>query len=175
MKSADRQFLEWTISALILVSAFMQAGCRTKTFTEVRRDRAGLVNGIESYQSVREFKVFAAQKSLNIYSEDVGNPATGNRPPFNLVSLIVKNFIHLGCDGQLTVIFFNDRLIKILFDPANPQKYNDALQSAGIVFDANGKAKGGPFVEIYKPSDRQTVCSKRKLTGSKRSPKAHNS
>ena len=66
------------------------------SFVRIEPERTRLINGIESYQSIDEFKG-SLSRSLFQWEEGKDNqPASTGRPPFNTHTITVKNYSHLG-------------------------------------------------------------------------------
>ena len=119
-------------------------GCRDNyasvSFVKVESERTKLIDGIESYQSIDEFKGFLSRSSFQ-WEESKDDPSPKGRPPFNMHTITIKNYLHLGFSGEMNVGFFNDRLISATFYPSDSEKYVQAIAKAtGIKFDSTQEA-----------------------------------
>jgi len=120
-------------------------GCRddyaSVSFLKVESDGTGLIDTIKSYQSINEFKGFLSRRSFR-WEESEDQPSPKGRPPFNMHTITIKNYVHLGFSGELDIAFFNNRLISTRFYPTDPEKYIEVLgEVAGIRFDSAQEAK----------------------------------
>lgn len=106
------------------------------SFVEVTSERTKLIGGLESYQSIDEAKAWFAAQSLKWELVSDSRLAPGDtRPPMNLYTVSIKNFVHLGCSGDLQVAFFNNRLMTTIFYPIDYDLYLDRLvKGEGIRF-----------------------------------------
>jgi len=124
------------------------------SFVKVETDRAVLIDGIESYQGVEEFKT-----SLNhtAFTREVSNEnklSPGDRrPPYNMYSIRIINCSCLDIPGELYVRFFNNRLIATTFYPSNVKGFISALENDGLKFDANREAKVPPYTQVRVATD----------------------
>jgi len=124
------------------------------SFVKVETERTKLINGIESYQSIDEFKDFLNRGSLQWEVGNVSQPSPKGRPPFNMYTITIKNYSHLGFTGELNVGFFNNRLMGTIFYPSDVEKYIEALgKLAGLKFDNNQEAKLPPHTRIRYATD----------------------
>jgi len=55
---------------------------------------------------------------------------TSKYPPRDTDTIVVKGYVHVGVDGQLTLEFFNDRLFEATFVPSDLDEYVDKLHAA---------------------------------------------
>jgi hypothetical protein len=87
-------------------------GCRddyaSVSFLKVESERTRLIEAIESYQSINEFKGFLSRSSFQ-WEESEDQPSPKGRPPFNMHTITIQNFLDLGFSGELDVAFFNNR------------------------------------------------------------------
>lgn len=111
---------------LLLIFAF---GCRDKHQFESVQTPVLLIDGIASYQSLDDFKAgWGAAYALEV-SQDEEAFDDDRRPPFKFAGVLVRDFEHLGHKGELGIVFFNDRLAKTIFYPANLDEYLATLSS----------------------------------------------
>ena len=59
-------------------------------------------------------------------------PARGECPSLNSLSATRNPWSHEGEEGELELIFVNDRLMRTLFYPGNPEAYLRALRRSGL-------------------------------------------
>jgi hypothetical protein len=144
MKFAKPRPYAVLISLLLCCLSF---GCGDSSapvsFVKVESERTKLVNGIESYQSIEEFKASLAHSSLQ-WDESQEQPSPGNRwrPPFNEHTITIRNYSYLGFTGELMVIFFNNRLRTTIFYPSAIDEFVEAFcKSEGVKFDNNYGAR----------------------------------
>ncbi|MHB8882687.1 MAG: hypothetical protein ACYC69_14410 [Thermodesulfovibrionales bacterium] len=122
------------------------------TFIQVDAVHSKLINGIESYQSINDFKGFLARNSLQ-WEESEDNPSPRGRPPFNVHTITLKNYSHLGFSDVLEIKFINNRLMSTTFRPAVFEKYVETLAKEGIKFDNKQEAKLSPYTIIRVATD----------------------
>ena len=100
------------------------------SFVEVAQDRAELMDGIESYVRVDDFLAQLTRRSLSFeVRRPQPTPAQTRRPPYSITMVIIRQFSHLGFSGELTVTFFNDRLLGLRFFPSDIDGYLTQLLS----------------------------------------------
>jgi len=142
---------------IILLMLLLPVGCGgnfcndyfvSVSFVKVESVHTKLINGIESYQSVDQFKDFLSHNSYQ-WDESKSQPATGRRPPYNTNTIIIKNYSYLGFYGELDVGFFNNRLIRTTFIPIDYEKCMEAIvKIEGLKFDSNQSAKLPPHTNV---------------------------
>ncbi len=123
------------------------------SFVKVESTRTKLINGIESYQSIDDFKSYLGHNSLQWKVDEDGKPTPKGRPPFNIYEITIDNYSHLGFGGELTVVFFNNRLLEARFFPSDVKNYITALEKDGIRFDNNQEAKLSPYTLVLIATD----------------------
>ena len=71
-----------------------------------------LLGAFQSYWSEREVR--ASLASQPIQDVERSSLAPGDRrPPYNIVTLAVVEYHHLGVAGELRLVLFNDRLMNV--------------------------------------------------------------
>jgi len=125
---------------------FLIAGCQDNaaqvSFVKVESEPTNLMNGIKSYQSIDEFKMFLSRSSFHWEESIDTQPMPKGRPPYNISTITINNYSHLGFSGELNICFFNNRLISTTFYPKNSDKYIAALsKSEGIMFSIDQETK----------------------------------
>lgn len=98
------------------------------SFEDVAPDKALLIDGVESYLSVAVFLLQLKSRSI-AYEVEYPSPASQeeNRPPFNITTVKIMGFSHLGYTGELLVEFFNDRLVGVRFFTSSVDAYKRQL------------------------------------------------
>ena len=127
------KYLKYPILCFFLLCL---AGCKDNvSFVKVESERTKLICGIESYQSIDDFKLFLSKSKIQ-WEESKGQSSIKGRPPFDMYTIIVKNYSHLDSMGELNIGFFNNRLIGTTFYPNQMEAYLHALEKyEGIKFD----------------------------------------
>lgn len=144
---------------LVLVAVLVSVlGCGDSDRFDSIEASALLIGDIPSYQSQEAFKASLGTTYSWEMLPDERSSFSGDkyRPPFEVESLLVRNFVHLGHRGSLLVVFFNNRLAKTLFFPSNRDEYLMAL-SSGIGHDVIS-SKGflvRSHVRIWAATDHQ--------------------
>ncbi|MBU1043188.1 MAG: hypothetical protein KJ915_02175 [Candidatus Omnitrophica bacterium] len=124
------------------------------SFIEIQSERTKLIDGIESYQSINEFKGFLKLSSLQ-WEENTNPLSPKGRPPFNITTITIKNYLHLDYSGELIVSFFNNRLTSTNFYPKDVVGYFEAISKEGVTFDSNQEAKLPPHTHVYLAVDHK--------------------
>ncbi len=106
------------------------AGCQGNytftSFVKVEKERTKLINGIESYQNIVEFKGFLSHSSYQWEASE--DPPSTSSPPFHQAVVTIRDYSHLGFTGELYVIFFNNRLYSTIFYPPDIEKYIEVIE-----------------------------------------------
>lgn len=135
-----------------VIFALFFIGCQDNyasvSFMKVESEHTKLINGIESYQSIEEFRKFLDRSTLIWKVSQDSKPSPKGRPPFNISTITIKNYLHLGFSGDLEISFFNNRLAATTFYPSDVGKYIVALATEGIKFDTNHEAKLSPHTRV---------------------------
>ena len=126
------------------VCLFMLSACADyETYTD-RLDASPLLlgefQGYSSEQAVRA--ALGAQPIQEV--ERSGLPQGDGRPRFDIVTLAVAEYHHLGVAGELRLQFFNDRLSDVWFYPDDVDEYMAALgrREVAVTTDRTGQLKG---------------------------------
>jgi hypothetical protein len=153
MKLINRRLYAVLFCSLLL---WPIAGCwadyASVSFVGVESGHTKLINSIESYQSINDFKGFIARNSLQWEESEVKSSPKG-RPPFNIHTITLKNYAHLGFSGDLEIEFFNNRLMSTTFRPSAVEEYIEALGKDGIKLDNKQEAKLPPFTHVRVATD----------------------
>lgn len=144
---------------ILLISCLLLIGCQdnyaSTSFVKVESVRTKLINGIESYQTVDEFKAILEKDSLHWEESQDMQPPPKGRPPFNMHTITIKHYKGLGFTGELTITFFNNRLISTTFYPNDVGKYVDAIvKIERLNFDKN-EARIPPYTRIRRATDHK--------------------
>ncbi len=108
-------------------------------FQDTVSDKALLIGNIQSYQPVSLFLTQLRAQSLNFKLESSTlTQDKSSRPPFDITTVTVGQFSHLGYAGELIVDFFNDRLAGLRFYPSNIIGYQQALARNGVDLSSQG-------------------------------------
>lgn len=102
----------------------------TAAFEAVQEPRIDLLDGLRSYEAEAAVRLPLEAAGLQIERRVLRRPPSERYPPRVLVSLSVENYRHLSVDGQLTLEFFNDRLMEADFRPNDPDRYARQLRAA---------------------------------------------
>ena len=142
----------YLIFALVQLLLCLTLGCQDNyasvSFVKVETERTKLINGIESYQSIDEFKNFLSRGSFK-WEESEDKPSPKGRPPYNVHVITLKSFSHLGFTGELVVTFFNNRLMATTFHPLDAVKYVAAFEKKeGVQLSGNKEAKLPPHTRV---------------------------
>jgi hypothetical protein len=145
---------------IYLLVLWLLVGCggdySSASFAKVESERTKLIDGIESYQSIEEFKGYLTSRPWQWEVSKGRQSSPKGRPPFNIVTITIKNYSHLGFSGDLIVTFFNDRLMATTFYPSNVEKYIQILRKAeGITFDNNHEAELPPQTRVRFATDHK--------------------
>jgi hypothetical protein len=137
MKRLENYLYVVLIYALLF---WLLVGCRDNyasvSFVKVESER------------IEEFQGFLSRSSFQ-WEESKDQPSPKGRPPFNMHTITIKHYSHLGFSGELNISFFNNRLISTTFYPADVEKYIEAVVKAeGLKFDNNQEAKLPPHTRV---------------------------
>ena len=136
------------IQLLLCLTLACQDNNASVSFVKVEAERTRLINGIESYQSIEEFKCFLARDSFQ-WEESEDKPSPKGRPPYNVHVIKLKRFSHLGFKGELVVTFFNNRLMATTFYPLDVVKYITAVEKKeGFHLSGDKNTKISPHTRV---------------------------
>ena len=119
----------------IILAVILLTGCsyEDQTFTSIKLIKSPLIAGTPSYSSPEEIQnSYFKDKEWNIVEEDNLAP-DDPRPPFNFLTVSCSDYEHLGYLGNLTLVFFNNRLMVTRFFPQDFDGYKKALRINGIL------------------------------------------
>lgn len=138
---------------LLCLLAIFISNCRDYfvniSFTDVESERAKLIDGIESYQSIQEFKELLKKAKYKCDFEEENNASQEGIPPHNIYIISVNNFSNIGYIGNLQNLFFNNRLYSTKFYPQDFEGYISALKKLEKIDpDKTGRIKIGNYTKI---------------------------
>lgn len=147
------------LAAVVFISSFFWLDYhRSITFVDVAQHRAKLIDGIESYWSIKDLENHLRKNSLAWQLEQGQQPGPNDwRPPFVVDTVTIKNYSHLGSSGELVVEFFNGRLIGVMFFPREADKYIAQLaKSEGVDLVQNQEITLSQYTRVWRAeADRE--------------------
>jgi len=106
--------------------ALLACGLPHEDFTAVERSPVPLLASLPSYSRVASVRAVLHGTAWRVLEQSSLRPAD-TRPPFSILSVAVPFHDH-GHDGELYLLFFNDRLASTGFAPADdPTTYERSL------------------------------------------------
>lgn len=129
------------LALALLVNLLLGCGFDwSTTFSEAAKERAPLIDGIHSYQSIKEVReslrgAYASWYGPEAYGEEKWESA--RKPPFRVQWVSLLDYSHVGFSGELTLWFYNNRLAETRFTAGNFGAFVEALakQLPGLVTD----------------------------------------
>jgi hypothetical protein len=117
---------------LVSLLSVLLASCGSESFTEIEKDRAPLIAGLESYASREEvMSKFPRDTEIKVV-EDIARNKKDSQPPHRVYAVKLMSYEHLKKPGQLLLTFFNDRLMQIAFYPEKFDEFVAALRASGV-------------------------------------------
>lgn len=138
--------------ALVLIVCTGSCDSSPTSFSEVPDTRTALIGGLMSYQSVEHVRRELAALSWEVV-EDSHLGANDRRPRFDVYTASLKGFVHLGQVGELTLQFFNDRLMETRFFPKDVDAFLAALANAGVDLRRQSDATALPHTRLWTAMD----------------------
>ncbi len=134
-----RQRLSIMLSFVSIIASLIACSDMTTSvsFEKVEAERAKLINGIESYQNIDDFKRALSNSALQWELIEDNRALRKGIPPSNIYVIAIKKYNHLNAIGELRVIFFNGRLVSTAFYPGDINNYIGLLEKTGIRFAAD--------------------------------------
>ena len=136
---------DWRRTIVALVALALAAGCGKKEPEGVE-----FLGGLHSYMTPGE-----ARKALKADREgwqivDQTKPLPSDtRPLFTTLSVEVKPVAHLGYGGDITLLFYNSRLLKAQFYPDDFKGYSAALGGHGVYFGGKLEDRSIPDRKVW--------------------------
>jgi hypothetical protein len=97
----------------------------------VQEPREPLLDVFRSYDNEQQVTQQLRSAGLQVTVERMHIEGTRKYPPYKLDTLTVQEYPHLGHTGRLDLDFFNDRLARATFLPAEPRSYLRQLERTG--------------------------------------------
>lgn len=131
--------------SLFAICLVVIAACGSETFTEIEKDRAPLIGGLESYSTREEIRAKLPQAETKV-TEDTSRHKPGSQPPYQVYVVKVSSYQHLKHSGYLLLTFFNNRLMQAAFYPDNLNDYIAALRTSGVPVKTGSEHTAGHTV-----------------------------
>lgn len=142
------------IAFMLTVAVITIVGC-TKGRQPQETRPTPLISGVTSRQSSEQFTNYL--RGLNLRWEITKQSSlspTDRRPPFTIYEITVSNYPYLNSRGDLTALFFNNRLAEIHFYPMTMPPFLQKLATNGVVLGSNDQKKTmPPTTEIWLGKD----------------------
>ncbi len=117
------------LATVALVAVFLFSCSENITFVDTVDNPTGLLDNIESYQSIAASRAHFIEKGKKWrVVEDSRSPRPTSRPRFNIYAAKIDEYVHLGHTGSLELIFFNNRLMSTFFFPDDSAAYLRSLK-----------------------------------------------
>jgi hypothetical protein len=128
-------------------------GCADReSYTDRAEGIPLLLGAFQSYSSERDVR--ANLGSQPVQDVERSSLAPGDRrPPYNIVTMAVVEYRHLGVAGELRLVLFNDRLMNVLFYPTDVYAYMAALKSRDVAVAADRAGSGSTALRIWSQRD----------------------
>lgn len=125
------------IRVLLAVCLALLTGCADReSYTDRVEGVPLLLGASQSYSSEREVRASLASQPIQDVERSSSDPGD-RRPPYNIVTLAVVEYHHLGVAGELRLVLFNDRLMNVWFYPIDVDAYMAALRSRDVAVAAD--------------------------------------
>lgn len=114
-----------------------------------------LISGVMSRQGSEQFTSYLRRLNLQWQvSRQSSLSPTDRRPPFTIYEITVSNYPYQNSRGDLTALFFNDRLEEVHFYPVAMPPLLQKLADNGVVLGSNDQKKTlPPTTEIWLGKD----------------------
>ena len=121
--------LQLRAPVVFLMALGVGGGCR------VVRSASGppvpMIGGLRSFQTPEEAKRVLSAAALQ-WSVLEDGAEGGKEIPFRRLSLEVRGFVSQEVSGDLILQFLNDRLMRVMFYPVDPDRYLTQIQNHGM-------------------------------------------
>ena len=111
-----------TTTIVTLVALLLTACLPPEDFTAVAEDREPLLSGLLSYSTPEEASRALGNPQWTV-TEDSRLAPNDRRPPFSILSAVIRSYQHKGHRGELHLTFFNSRLMSTVFYPQDAAAY----------------------------------------------------
>lgn len=122
-----KYFLIFSVLLISLSLFFAQSKKQVCFSYEQKMVYSKLISGLESHRSPQEIQAILGKDISWGIIKDSKLEEGDSRPPFRLTEVSVKNFSHLSFQGELRLLFFNDRLMTTIFYPVEFKRYSQTL------------------------------------------------
>jgi hypothetical protein len=131
-------------------------GCKPETNVDIPTVRTTLIDQIESYISINDVdRMIATNKFTSEVIENTKRNGGISKNSFNIYSIKISDYSHLGFRGELIMKFFNNRLFETIFYPDNYDAYTSKLkEQIPKIFDSK-EISILPFTEVVTDMDYQ--------------------
>ncbi len=149
VQQSERLCLVKYVTLSFNVILFFCCGCGNDTSPNTQKAQPSpLINGLMSYAS--EDEVLKALGEQNCKRELLRELEPGDkRPPYTCVELSCANYSHHEKRGDLSLFFFNNRLVSARFIPSEPADYLQKLRlEDGIIVGGGHPYKLAPSTTI---------------------------
>ena len=122
---------------------------------KIENSPSSLIDEYTSYQSIKSVRkaLIDSGYSWQIF-EDSKLPDNDRRPPFNIFTILVKNYKSIDHSGELRLTFFNNRLMSTWFYPVDLNGYLLSLKSKkNIDLSGSDEVKFSTFTSVWKHED----------------------
>jgi len=142
---------QWLFCAMALLLCFA-AGCKSKGEKEFKPSK--LAPGLFSGQSLQtaERKLGVMAGNFDVLEDRTPLPSD-TRPPYRLLVISKKNQQFSGQPGELTLTFFNDRLMTTQFYPADAAAARAAIEAEQKISLASGEGHIEPSTRVWVGKD----------------------
>lgn len=115
-----------------------------------------MIDNFYSYQKIAEFqKLISRTYDTTIVFENSKLHDSDKRPPFDIYTVIVPDYKHLGHTGKLRASFFNNRLESVWFYPDNLDEYLSRLDKELNINFKSEKETTNNYIRVYNAIDFQ--------------------
>jgi hypothetical protein len=115
----------WTVKVVVAPSKHAES----ERFTAMAADPVLLTAGLKSYDNLDAVRAALDADKVSYAVTQNHAPPSSKYPPHDRDTVVADKYQHFGVEGRLTLEFFNDRLYKVLFNPADPVAYADKLHA----------------------------------------------
>lgn len=101
-----------------------------KHFTVPVGEPVLLIGGLHSYDKLEAVRETLRAEGFEPELLRDRKPRSRKYPPRDLDTLVIANYKHLGVNGRLELVFFNNNLLMAVFDVSQAEPYAAALSAA---------------------------------------------
>lgn len=141
------------IRLVLAVCLALLTGCADReSYTDRMEGIPLLLGAFQSYSSEREVRGSLASQPIQDVERSSLAPGD-RRPPYNIVTMTVVEYRHLGVAGELRLVLFNDRLMNVWFYPIDIDAYMAALRSRDVAVAADRADERRTTLRIWSQRD----------------------